>query len=98
VDYTKRTAMQDQLLTKIVQDVANSEGRLEWASPAPAVAIQPVTPDGSSRCQQARHALPKVTEIGTPFATRYSPIPPNYLLLSQRKCDTFLLETKMAVL
>jgi hypothetical protein len=38
--------MQDQLLTKIVQDVASSEGRLEWASPAPAVAIQPVTPDG----------------------------------------------------
>jgi hypothetical protein len=46
VDYTKRAATQDQLLTKIVQDVANSEGRLEWASPAPAVAIQPVTPEG----------------------------------------------------
>ena len=32
VDYTKRTAMQDQLFTRIVQEVANSDGRLEWAT------------------------------------------------------------------
>jgi small-conductance mechanosensitive channel len=32
VDYTKRTAMQDQLFTKIVQEVANSNGKLEWAT------------------------------------------------------------------
>src|ERR1700728_3562795 len=32
VDYTKRTAMQDRLFTKIVQEVANSNGRLEWAT------------------------------------------------------------------
>ena len=32
VDYTKRTAMEDQLFTKIVQEVANSNGRLVWKS------------------------------------------------------------------
>jgi small-conductance mechanosensitive channel len=34
VDYTKRTAMQDQLFTKIVEEIANSKGRLQWAPPA----------------------------------------------------------------
>src|SRR6202453_3896822 len=33
VDYAKRTAMKDQLFTKIVQEVANSNGQLSWASP-----------------------------------------------------------------
>src|ERR1700685_1970212 len=37
-DYTKRTAMRDQLFTKIVEEVANNKGRLEWASPAAAPA------------------------------------------------------------
>lgn len=32
VDYTKRTVMKDRLFTKIVQEVANSNGQLEWAS------------------------------------------------------------------
>lgn len=32
VDYRKRTAMKTQLYTKIVQEVANSQGRLAWAS------------------------------------------------------------------
>jgi small-conductance mechanosensitive channel len=32
VDYTKRTAMKDQLFTKIVDEVANSNGQLKWAS------------------------------------------------------------------
>jgi len=32
VDYTKRTAMQDRLFTKIVEEVAKSDGRLAWAS------------------------------------------------------------------
>jgi small-conductance mechanosensitive channel len=45
VDYTKRTAMQDQLFTKIAHEVANSDGRLEWASPAAPVTSLPVTPD-----------------------------------------------------
>jgi small-conductance mechanosensitive channel len=31
VDYNKRTAMQDKLFAKIVQEVTNSDGRLVWA-------------------------------------------------------------------
>jgi small-conductance mechanosensitive channel len=54
VNYTKRTAAQDQLFTKIAQEVANSNGRLQWASTStvvvglpptpPAVALQPLSP------------------------------------------------------
>jgi hypothetical protein len=33
VDYTKRIAMQDQLFTKIVEEIANSNGRLQWVLP-----------------------------------------------------------------
>ena len=44
VDYTKRTAMQDQLFTKIVQEVANSKGRLEWAASGATIPNQPPTP------------------------------------------------------
>jgi small-conductance mechanosensitive channel len=33
VDYTKRTAMKDQLFTKIVEEISNSKGRLAHASP-----------------------------------------------------------------
>ncbi len=44
VDYTKRTAMQDQLFTKIAEEVAGSNGRLKWASSAIAVTNQPATP------------------------------------------------------
>jgi small-conductance mechanosensitive channel len=32
VDYTKRTAMKDRLFTRIVDEVANSDGRLQWSS------------------------------------------------------------------
>src|ERR1700728_86843 len=45
VDYTKRVAMQDQLFTKIVEEVANSTVRLEWALPAFTVMTQPGPPD-----------------------------------------------------
>jgi hypothetical protein len=45
VDYTKRTATQDQLFTKVVQEVANSNGRLAWASSGVTVINQPSTPD-----------------------------------------------------
>jgi small-conductance mechanosensitive channel len=45
VDYSKRSAMQDQLFTKIVEEVANSNGRLEWASSAPTAAVEPATPE-----------------------------------------------------
>ena len=31
VDYMKRTSVKDQLFTKIVEEVAKSNGRLEWA-------------------------------------------------------------------
>lgn len=40
VDYTKRTIVKDQLFTKIVDEVANSNGRLEWASSSTTVVLQ----------------------------------------------------------
>ena len=45
VDYTKRIAMQDQLFTKIVEESANSKGRLQWASTSGTTVSQPGTPD-----------------------------------------------------
>jgi small-conductance mechanosensitive channel len=42
--YTKRTAKQDQLFTKIVEEVAKSNGRLQWSSTPTPVIIQPPTP------------------------------------------------------
>jgi len=44
VDYTKRTAMQDKLFSKIVQEVANSNGRLAWAPSSVTVINLPSTP------------------------------------------------------
>src|SRR5580700_7180975 len=44
VDYAKRTAMQDRLFTRIVQEVANSDGRLAWASSETSITNQPPTP------------------------------------------------------
>ena len=44
VDYTKRTAMQDELFTKIVEEIENSKGRLQWASPASIIVNQLGTP------------------------------------------------------
>ena len=46
VNYTKRTAMKDQLFTKIVQEVANSKGQLSWASSGVTFVSQPTTPEG----------------------------------------------------
>jgi small-conductance mechanosensitive channel len=45
VDYTKRTAMQDQLFMKIVEEIANGKGRLQWAFPVGAAVNQPGTPN-----------------------------------------------------
>ncbi len=45
VHYTKRTTMQDQLFTKIVQEVAKSDGRLQWSSTLAPVIIQPPPPN-----------------------------------------------------
>src|ERR1700692_1333818 len=60
VDYTKRTAMQDQLFTKIVEEIANSKGRLQWALPVSTAVNQPGTPHGidkhpSSSTHRAGH-------------------------------------------
>ena len=44
VDYTKRTAMKDQLFTKIMEEVSNSNGQLECASSAVTLMSQPATP------------------------------------------------------
>jgi len=44
VDYTKRTAMQDQLFTTIVEEIATSNGRLQWALPVSTVVNRPGTP------------------------------------------------------
>ena len=44
VDYTKRSAMKDRLFTKVVEEVANSNGRLEWASSGITVINQLDTP------------------------------------------------------
>jgi small-conductance mechanosensitive channel len=46
--YTKRTAMQDQLFTKIVEEVAKSNGRLQWSSTPTPVIIQPPAPSATA--------------------------------------------------
>ena len=61
VDYAKRTVMKDQLFTKILQEVANSNGRIQWASPTLTLISQPVTPvaleeRASSSARAAAHA------------------------------------------
>ena len=53
--YTKRTAMRDQLFTKIVEEVANSNGRLEWASPA----VAPTRRRLGTRLKRGLPLLPK---------------------------------------
>src|SRR5271156_5075463 len=45
IDYTKRTAMKDQLFTKVAEEVSNSDGRLQWASSAVPLITQPAAPD-----------------------------------------------------
>src|ERR1700723_2160896 len=45
VDYTKRSEMQDRLFTKIVDEVANSSGRLVWNSSGVTVINQTSNPD-----------------------------------------------------
>jgi len=44
VDYSKRTAMQDQLYSKIVEEVANSNGRMQWAITSAVQTLPPITP------------------------------------------------------
>src|SRR5215467_1420378 len=45
VDYTKGTIVKDQLFTKIVDEVANSNGQVAWASSSSTVVLQPATTD-----------------------------------------------------
>jgi len=45
VDYTKRTTVKDQLFTKIVDEVVNSNGRLEWATCSTTVVLQSAPAD-----------------------------------------------------
>jgi small-conductance mechanosensitive channel len=61
VDYTKRPAMKNQLFTKIVEEVASSNGRLQWASSGITVINQAATPGAidarpSSSIHGAGHA------------------------------------------
>ena len=59
VNYTKRTAMKDQLFTKIVEEVANSDGRLEWASSA----VIPMKPPGDAG-HESKALLPSTSALG----------------------------------
>lgn len=45
VDYRKRTALKTQLYTKIVEEVANSQGRLQWATQTVSLTSQPAPAD-----------------------------------------------------
>jgi small-conductance mechanosensitive channel len=45
VDYTQRSIMKDKLFTRIVEEVANSNGRIEWASSGVTVINQREAPD-----------------------------------------------------
>jgi small-conductance mechanosensitive channel len=45
IDYTKRTAMRDQMFTKIVKEVADSNGRFQWALSPTAPMSQTAAPD-----------------------------------------------------
>jgi hypothetical protein len=63
VDYTKRTAMKDRLFTKIAEEVANSEGRLQWASSA----VIPMSPPGDAG-HESKAFLPSSSTFGAGHA------------------------------
>jgi small-conductance mechanosensitive channel len=61
VDYAKRATMQDRLFTKVVDEIANSNGRLAWSSSGVTVinqppAADPTTTRPSPALPGARHA------------------------------------------
>jgi small-conductance mechanosensitive channel len=66
VGYTKRTAVKDQLFTKIVQEINASNGRLAWSSSAVTVINQLPTADGAQATATATAASP----VGS------APVPP----------------------
>jgi small-conductance mechanosensitive channel len=45
VDYTQRSIMKDKLFSRIVEEVKNSDGRIEWASSGVTVINQRETPN-----------------------------------------------------
>jgi small-conductance mechanosensitive channel len=63
VDYAKRTAMKDQLFTKIVEQVSKSNGRLEWASRA----VIPMSPP-SDAGHESKALLPSSSILGAGHA------------------------------
>jgi small-conductance mechanosensitive channel len=71
VDYTKRTAKQDELFSKIVEEVAKSEGRLQWSS-SPVTTTVNVGPLSAS-VSQAPGATPSQQQVA---ASNPSPSPP----------------------
>jgi small-conductance mechanosensitive channel len=56
VDYNKRTIMQDRLFTKIVAEVANSNGRLVWTSSSVTVVNPPPPPTALPAPPQSKAA------------------------------------------
>jgi small-conductance mechanosensitive channel len=85
VDYTKRTAKQDELFSKIVQEVSNSDGRLQWNSssisatvnvlPTSGAASQPASAPSSQQISAANVAPAQPTT--TPAANAQpSQLPP----------------------
>ena len=63
VDYTKRTAMKDRLFTKIVEEVSNSDGRVQWASSA----VIPMSPPGDAG-HESKALLPSSSTLGAGHA------------------------------
>jgi small-conductance mechanosensitive channel len=58
VDYTMRTNVRDQLFTKIVDEVVNSNGRLEWASCSTTVVVQSAAADSRAPADLASATRP----------------------------------------
>jgi small-conductance mechanosensitive channel len=75
VDYTKRTAKQDELFSKIVQEVSNSNGRLQWSSSSISATVN-LLPTSGAALQPASGPLanipgaPASNPPGTPPTTR----------------------------
>jgi Mechanosensitive ion channel len=68
VDYAKRTAMKDQLFTKILHEVTHSNGRLEWASPGITLVSQAAIPA----------AIPGATDQHSPSPVRAAAHAPDF--------------------
>jgi len=58
VDYNKRTAMKDRLFMRIVEEIANSNGKLQWSSTVTAIVVNQQTPPdaGTAASRQSQIA------------------------------------------